>query len=335
MSRPWRIRYAGAKYHVTVRGNARREVFHEPDDYLRFLQQLSDALEQDGVILYAYVLLSNHYHLFIETPHGNVQRFMQRLNTAYSMYHRFKHSEPGHCFQGRYGAKLVSGDTYIAALTRYIHLNAVKTAAFASKRSEERIVALRNYPWSSYHGYVNGKQADEFVDYRWLKLMNGAVGQGNRRRYRRYVEAFTVNSDDDFLSAKAVSRYAIGDERFIEQVESDLGDVREDKGVYGDIVWPEGQCVSPEAVAEVVAEAFGLKPHELRGRSYGARVGKKVAVELACLYSGQSQRTVGAYFGYHGNGSVSKQRHRLKEMIHEDGKLLKQMDKLKRKLTNA
>ena len=83
----------GAKYHVTVRGNGRRNVFHGANDYKRFLAQLDDALENDGVVLYAYALLSNHYHLYIETPYGNVQRFMQRLNTAYSMYHRYKHNE--------------------------------------------------------------------------------------------------------------------------------------------------------------------------------------------------------------------------------------------------
>jgi len=76
MSRPWRIRYAGAKYHVTVRGNGKQVIFHNADYYSRFLDQLADALKKDGVILYAYTLMPNHYLLFIETPYGNIQRFM-------------------------------------------------------------------------------------------------------------------------------------------------------------------------------------------------------------------------------------------------------------------
>ena len=84
MARPWRILYAGAKYHVTVRGNARQEVFHEEHDYLRFIEQLADALDKDEIILYAFVLMPNHYHLFVETKHGNIQRFMQRLDTSCS-----------------------------------------------------------------------------------------------------------------------------------------------------------------------------------------------------------------------------------------------------------
>ena len=80
------------------------------EDYERFLSQLDEARAADEVILYAYVLMRNHVHLLVETPLGNVPRFMQRLNTAYGMHFRFKHSQTGHCFQGRYGARLVSGD---------------------------------------------------------------------------------------------------------------------------------------------------------------------------------------------------------------------------------
>ena len=91
MARAWRIRYAVAKYHVTVRGNGRQCVFHDDDYYFRFIEQLSEALEKDQVVLYAFALMPNHFHLLIETPFGNIQRFMQRLNTSYSMYHRYKY----------------------------------------------------------------------------------------------------------------------------------------------------------------------------------------------------------------------------------------------------
>ena len=135
---------------MTSRGNGRAQIFLCEADYLRFLDQLMAALEADGVILYAYALLANHIHLHVETPRGNLPRFMQRLTTAYSMYFRYKKSRPGHCFQGRYGAKLVEGDDYLLRLTRYIHLNPVKTAAMARLSPEERRGYLETYPWSSY-----------------------------------------------------------------------------------------------------------------------------------------------------------------------------------------
>ncbi len=84
MPRPWRIRYAGAKYHLTQRGNGAQGVFLCDEDYERFIEQLDYCLEKSEVVLYAYCLMPNHYHLFVETPMGNVQRFMQTLNTAYA-----------------------------------------------------------------------------------------------------------------------------------------------------------------------------------------------------------------------------------------------------------
>ena len=95
---------------MTSRGNGRQRIFFCDEDYSRFLEQLESALEKDGVILYAYCLMPNHYHLFMETPLGNIQKVMHRLNTAYSMYFRYKKSSPGHCLQGRYSAKLVGGE---------------------------------------------------------------------------------------------------------------------------------------------------------------------------------------------------------------------------------
>ena len=79
---------------------------------------------------------------------------MQRLTTAYSMYFRYKKSRPGHRFQGRYGAKVVEGEDYLLRLTRYIHLNPVKTRAMARVPADQRRANLENYQWSSYRSYV-------------------------------------------------------------------------------------------------------------------------------------------------------------------------------------
>jgi len=115
------------------------------EDNGRFLDQMDAALAKDEVTLYAYVLMPNHYHLLVRTPLGNLQRFMQRLNMAYGMYFRYKHSKPGHCFQGRYGAKPAGGDDCILRLTRYIHLNVHKgklpvRAGFIAVEAENLVV---------------------------------------------------------------------------------------------------------------------------------------------------------------------------------------------------
>jgi len=179
MARHLRKRYAGAKYHVTNRGNGRNGVFYCEDDYGRFMEQLTTAAWKDGVVVYAYCLMPNHYHLFVETPWGNIDRFMDRLGTAYAMYFRYKHYRPGHCFQGRYKAPLVSGDDYIVRLTRYIHLNPVCVRGMKNRESAEKWEYLRRYRWSSLRGYLNGKEAEDLVDYRWLA---SSAKQGERVR---------------------------------------------------------------------------------------------------------------------------------------------------------
>jgi len=327
MARPWRILYAGAKYHVTVRGNARQEVFHEERDYLRFLEQLSDALEKDDITLYAFVLMPNHYHLFVETKHGNIQRFMQRLNTSYSMYHRYKHKKPGHCFQGRYGAKLVKGDAYILRLTRYIHLNPVKVEAFRDRKLEEKLKELDAFRWSSYRGYIGLPVGYALkVNHKYLAMMNRSTQSGRMSAYRKYVEGCVARTDAKVIESMNLSRYAEGDLKYIEQIEEELKEVKVNKGKYGDIRWPEEKKIALEDVSRGVAREFGIKETDLHGQSVPARTAKKLALEIGCRYSGLSDRKVGDYFGYRGNGAVGKQRGRLKKLLEKDDRLKKRMD---------
>ena len=103
MPRPPRLEIAGALYHLMSRGNGRKRVFFD-DDCLRFLRQLRDNLTTYDVVLYGYVLMDNHFHLLAKTNRANLSRFMQRLNTSYALYFRYKHHSPGHVLQGRYRA---------------------------------------------------------------------------------------------------------------------------------------------------------------------------------------------------------------------------------------
>ena len=310
MARPWRVRYAGAKYHLTVRGSGRAAVFRAPDDYARFLEQLDAALEADGVVLYAYVLLPNHYHLFVETPLGNVQRFMQRLNTAYGMYFRFKHGRPGHCFQGRYGAKLVAGDRYILGLTRYIHLNPVKVKGLESSPSDSKREVLREWLYSSYRGYAGLAEPERRVDYRWLAVMGRRSDRENRRAYRGFAESMLGKEDAFFLDEAGKSRYAIGDEQFREEAERAVSERRPERAVAGDVDWPAERRPALETVAKAAADVLGVALSDVR--AHGNRLGDKKAlvVEWCCRLSDASQRAVARHLGYGSESAVGKARKR-------------------------
>jgi putative transposase len=120
---------------------------------------------------------------------------MQRLNTAYSMYFRHKKRRPGHCFQGRYGAKLVEGAEYLVRLTRYVHLNPVKTRRCSRATRTEKQAALEGWLWSSYRGYAGIGSMEKRVDYRWLPLMGCLSMRENQVAYRTYVEGMLEETD--------------------------------------------------------------------------------------------------------------------------------------------
>ena len=328
MPRSPRIQFAGARYHITCRGNGRQQVFINDGDCLRFRDQLADGLDKDGVILFAWVLMWNHFHLLIETPQANVSQFVQRLNTAYSMYSRYRHHRPGHLFQGRFGAKLVGDETYLLNLSRYIHLNPVKTRKYKDVDDAARLNHLRTYRWSSYRGYVKSKLEEEMVDYRYRRLLGGDTVRAHRSRYRYFIERGLVETDADLDLALTASPHAIGNANFIRHIEHQLASERELSRITSDVAWPEPSQVSCETIDAAVAKAYGVKPDMLKkhGRSVGEC--KFVAVELACRHSGLSQREIGRHYGDITGAAVTYLRGRIKEEISTNPELINKLEEI-------
>ena len=123
MARPLRIEYSGAYYHVSTRGNERKAIFRDEWDRERLLELLARAVKDFHLRLHGYVLMSNHYHLLVETPRGGLSRALRYLNGVYTQAFNRRHRRVGHLFQGRYKAILVDKDAYSLELSRYIHLN--------------------------------------------------------------------------------------------------------------------------------------------------------------------------------------------------------------------
>ena len=126
MPRPVRIEYEGACYHVMNRGRGRQPIFHTPVYYHAFLETLNDAHERFGVVIHGYCLMGNHYHLLLQTPHGNLGRVMRHINGVYTQRHNRLKPTDGPLFRGRYKAILVEADNYLLQLSRYIHRNPIE-----------------------------------------------------------------------------------------------------------------------------------------------------------------------------------------------------------------
>ena len=147
MARPLRIEYPGAIHHVMSRGNLRRSVFEDERDYQRLLQGLEQTVGRFGWDLLSFVLMPNHFHLFLRAPQPNLSRGMQYLVSGYANWHAKRHRRPGHLTQGRFQAALVEDERYFWTVSRYVHLNPVR-----GKRPLAAHPA--DWPWSSYPGYA-------------------------------------------------------------------------------------------------------------------------------------------------------------------------------------
>jgi REP element-mobilizing transposase RayT len=213
------LEYPGAIYHVTVRmlGDGRLEnsrLFCDDRDRLRMLERLAAAVERFGVRLYQYCLMANHLHLVLETPVANLSKFMQSVSTGYTVYYNLRHGRHGHLLDGRFKAKVVEGDRYLLALSRYVHLNPVQVQGWAKRSLADRVARLRAYPWSTYPGYIGKARRQDFVDYEAVLALVGGRQAGRSRSYCEFVEAGLAESDKAFAAIKNGPGLSIGGRAF-------------------------------------------------------------------------------------------------------------------------
>lgn len=314
MARRARIQFAGAMYHVNFRGNERRPIFRDNADRHRLLDSLAERVERYEIRLYLYCLMANHVHLLLETPQANLSAFMASLETSYSAYFNRRHRRSGHLTQGRFKAPLVEGDRYLLKLSRYIHLNPVRTRALKNRPLREKVQLLRQYPWSSYRSYIGQAQALPFVDYGPLLRMM----EGPRRlwpgRFRRFVELGLSETDEELREAMEGSSLAIGSEAFIEAMEQQSH--RESCERYGaeDVSFRRIKPMhKPEQILYATAEYFGLPAEDLVIRRRND-VMKPVLAWLLSHHAGLTQRDIAQRMGLRTGAAVC---HQLKR-LHQD-----------------
>ncbi|MFQ5849999.1 MAG: transposase [Candidatus Binatia bacterium] len=183
MPRPHRIEYQGAWYHVMNQGARHRPISRSNVHREWFLSLLGEISDTYGVEIHAYCLMGNQYHLLVHTPHGQLSAAMRHLNSVYTQrFNRAVHTD-GSLFRGRYKAILVEPDSYLAQVSRYIHLNPV--TAKVVKKAEQ-------YRWSSYPAYVGKVKRPE-----WLHLQPTLSLIGQRHAAKRYKDFVEMGIDDE------------------------------------------------------------------------------------------------------------------------------------------
>ena len=315
MARPLRIEYTGAVYHVTIRGNQRRDIFLSVQDRERFLFKLEESIQRYDVRMHLFCLIKNHAHFVLETPRANLGKFMHRLQTAYTVYFNKRHQQSGHLMQGRYGAVLVEKDEYLLKLSRYVHLNPVYIAEHQKKPTRERVDILRRYAWSSYRSYIGKIKPLSFVTYGPILAMMGRPKRNQPSVYRRFVESGIQDIDAAFIESKQQSHLRIGSNAFHDDIDDLYERLVDGSTSKEDVSFRhEAHTCSVEDVVDSVCQVLDIAPSIVLSRQRDSLVRPLVAKAL-CDYAGLTQREVAGLFKLSSGGAVSKQLAKLSRLV--------------------
>jgi REP element-mobilizing transposase RayT len=276
MARKLRIEYVGAVYHVMNRGDRREAIFEDDQDRQRFLETLAEACEKTDWQIHAYCLMSNHFHLVIETPQPNLVAGMKWLLGTYTGRHNRRHKEFGHLFSGRYKALAVdgSGDGYLKTACDYVHLNPARAQLLGPEQP------LSDFAWSSYPLYLGApRQRPDWLRVdrllgEWGIPKDSAAGRrefgrGMERRRRENLRA----------EFKPVERgWYLGSEAFRQEL---LAQVRTVPGPshFGEAV-QEGAEAKAERLVAAGLKRLGWEEATLKQRRKGDRDKVALAGEL-------------------------------------------------------
>jgi putative transposase len=320
MARPLRIQYEGAVYHVTCRGNERKDIFKDDADRERFLRALQQAVHIYSVKLCSYVLMTNHFHLLVETPLGNLSEFMRHFNITYTGYFNRRHKRVGHLYQGRYTSVLVDRDAYLSILSRYIHLNPVRLKAYDKTPHKEKLRLLLAYPWSSLSGYLSRKKKEPFIDY---GLVLGEYGGDTDKARKAYAKALYAEMDKAFeMRREVVGGSVIGGTAFLAWVREQFLETSKDRerpsvqGIHAH--------VGKESILKAIQQETGKNIATVR-RERGPL--RQMMMELLYVKGGLTGPEIGALFGVD-YSAVSQERKRFREKMNDDRKLKSLYDRI-------
>ena len=345
MVRPLRITRSGCWYHLTARGNERREIYRDDDDRLKFLALLESWIERYRIRLHSYVLMDNHYHLLAETRESNLSEAMQWLNVSYSVWFNRRHGRVGHLFQGRFKGIVVDPQGWGLELSRYIHLNPVRLQLFGLDKESrqrnrvgtgqgvegrhwaERLEVLREYRWSSYRAYVGLEAATGWLVCGELLGRIGGRRAGWQKTYRRYVEeALREGLPAPWEQLKG--QVILGELEFVKSLEEELrGDRREQPSLH--------QLEERPGWPEIVKAVEALKREKWEQfRDRRGDWGRDVALYLGRKQGGLRLRQLGglAEVDY---GSVSMALQRFERRLQQDPQLARYLRQAEALLFNV
>lgn len=210
MARPLRIELSGGLYHVTSRGDRREDIYFSEADREAWLALFAQVCARFNWICHAYCLMTNHYHLVIETPEGNLAQGMRQLNGVYTQMVNRTHGRVGHVFQGRYKAILVEKDSYLLELARYVVLNPVRAGMVSE---------VGAWPWSSYPAMIGQVPSPVWLQTDWI--LGQFAPQRDRARLG-YLDFVCAGVGLPSIWNDLQGQIYLGSEVFIQRIQASL-----------------------------------------------------------------------------------------------------------------
>ncbi|KPA18863.1 transposase [Candidatus Magnetomorum sp. HK-1] len=316
MSRPLRIEYPNAWYHVMNRGRRKELIFKSKDDYMLFLEVIHEAIELFALRVSAYCLMPNHYHLLVQTPDANLSRCMRHINGVYTQRYNSKHSFDGQLFRGRYKAIVVAEDTYLLQLIRYIHRNPVRS---------RQVEKVEHYEWSSHKGYLSKAKKWNWLYKDFILSMLSVKPQKRNRAYQSFMG---LDEDDDFLRMLSLKKLPsiIGDNKFIEDLKTSFFEQKQHIDV------PESKSLAPnmDRIKQKVCEYYSIDSDQLHFSKRAVfNEARAVAVYLSRYLRGESLKSIGEQFEINNYSTVSTIIERFKERLRMDKALSLKVDEIR------
>ncbi len=311
MARPLRIEYPGAFYHITTRGVGRQNIFFKDCDRKVFLEKLGDLHEKWGIIFHGYCLMTNHYHLELETPGGELSRPLQWLNHVYAGYVNKEYRRVGHLFQGRFKSVLIEAEDHLHVLTRYIHMNPVRAG----------IVRIpEEYRWSSYRDYLGIRKCPKWLDVKQTLEMFGRFEKEQRKEYRNFVKMGEEGNPLQEMSFGAI----LGTVQFVKRMREKLRNRKPEKNdseIAGMIYARPGPGI--DEICKVVGCAYDVSKEEMCVKGRKGNESRDMAIYLSRKYTRSTCDETGEYFGGIRPSAVSLGSKRIEERIKTDNNFKK------------
>ena len=210
MTRPLRLEFEGALYHVTSRGDRREAIFDDDQDREQWLSVLAEGLDRFQATAYAYCLMGNHYHMVLQTHIPNLSRLMRHVNGVYTQRYNQRHRKVGHLFQGRFKGVLVDEESYFLEVCRYVDLNPVRA---------RMVRHPREWAWGSYRAHTGQVAPPTWLDSRALhrRLAPHTPLRDGPARYAEFVaQGKGVKLWDEALRGQIY----LGSEAFVKRMQA-------------------------------------------------------------------------------------------------------------------